>query len=1382
MYNKTIREEHVFISCPGDVNDERTIVEHVCKHLNRGELAKKGIELVPHHWQKDVIPQITGDRPQTVINDQMAGYELDIYIGILWTRFGDKQTANGLTPTEEEFELALKNYRERQKPFIQFYFKQDPFWPKDAYDWSQMGEVLRFTERVKKESGIVCTFVGHQQFRNMVTENIRKIAEQSASLTGEVVGSPKIQYAAVESYLPRRICSTEDYAAHRHPYLMDEYTRDTLAVVSDCKRVALIGDAGMGKTIELRRIASYYSQHDAPSHPFLVLLNKYVNQSIADLLPSGWDAVPESKCLIILDGLDEVEAKNKNDAIRQIERFAEQYPDVHMIVSCRTNFYDGETEQFPATLSGFSSYVLLALDQREINEYLGKTLNGQAEDFTTAISQNRLHDLLGIPFYLVRLAGLFQKNHRLPSHKAEIFQQLLEDRITLDVRHFRTTQSLRSKRTAIIGSLERIALGTEILGRNYITDDEYRRLVEDGSLRELVEHCTVWKKDESQDGKWQFEHNNFQEYLAARWLSDKPLSTVKEFMFFGPDYHKLIPSWSNTLSFLISIAENRPLIQWVMDNEPELCIKFEPDRIETSIRTEILKSIFNRYKQKRVWINHEKFRCDELARFGQSDETVEFILLEAEQADHYTTAANALELLAHLDIPPDKKGRASDVLVNYATRNDLGEQVQNRALMALADLGLNDSPEVIDKIVQAVKSTDNDWLRYGLYYCLHNGDYLDDNIDVFLDGLQHIKIDTSSASGRLINELIELRRGIEKAMSSTALMKILKHFAQHPEDLRSVHAESSLAIIAENTANAFSGDASLLAAAKDLFEALINAHLRKEAEQWAVVFDRTGTRLHLFKEYLSQGDTGQCAWVLAIVADKVCVGFFVEQYTEGKLPDAAVQRFRNYLAAGNSKLCSFFNDLINQKTGNKFPLPPERDYAKEKQARAQHDLSLLFDKEAFLAQIRRVFDTEHKETFTSHELINLESSQWDNPSFSDLAIDELRDLSKEKPITLAEAVEAVNKWNWDWFCIRHVYDRFDRRDDITLTQQQRTWVAHWCDTHLKDVDFRKALVTRPHGESSTSLTAVLLWHFLRKFTLSYPKDVLLDLISYDWLDAGQPGGIEYLEARLPKAEMRARILENLRAGIENDMVMKNHLDYCKRHAAAEVLPFASNVLVNSQWEHTLKRLALDTICTLSPTSISDLEGLLPRIQDDFIWVVIETLVRANSQACHKSLLAKLQGASEAEKIKAARYLIQLQDVEGLRYYVEWVKENKKSPEPTFHDTSCLAYLRGPEAVPHLIELLRASYQVDTTQNPFDSLFTNALDALTNIGLTSDPNYLRVRTTVEKFIDDNAGKIKNVNFLYIFVEKLDQRYYMAKAEGASIDNAVTKLGACEAGTP
>jgi hypothetical protein len=221
-----------------------------------------------------------------------------------------------------------------------------------------------------------------------------------------------------------------------------------------------------------------------------------------------------------------------------------------------------------------------------------------------------------------------------------------------------------------------------------------------------------------------------------------------------------------------------------------------------------------------------------------------------------------------------------------------------------------------------------------------------------------------------------------------------------------------------------------------------------------------------------------------------------------------------------------------------------------------------------------------------------------------------------------------------------------------------------------------------------------------------------------------------------------------------------------------VLPVVLHEIQNPERRVEVREIALETFCELSG-NMFELEQILPKINGEFKWNVIEQLIKRNSEHSHKFLLEILVKGNEEDQLKAATYLIQIQDLEGLKYYVEWTKKHKQFAERPF-GTSPLLSLRILESVPLLIELLKMSYQEDFVQDDFHRLDRVVLDALTSIALQSDKHYLDIKRVIDNFINEYRLVIKNVNFLYVFLEKLEQRYYISKSEKLSINDVIKKL--------
>jgi len=84
---------------------------------------------------------------------------------------------------------------------------------------------------------------------------------------------------------------------------------DLADVIERQRRIILLCDAGVGKSTELKRIAALCSQPGSRFHVELISLNKYVNQSIPEMLCTHWAQVPGDQLFVILDGFDELRAR-----------------------------------------------------------------------------------------------------------------------------------------------------------------------------------------------------------------------------------------------------------------------------------------------------------------------------------------------------------------------------------------------------------------------------------------------------------------------------------------------------------------------------------------------------------------------------------------------------------------------------------------------------------------------------------------------------------------------------------------------------------------------------------------------------------------------------------------------------------------------------------------------------------------------------------------------------------------------------------------------------------------------------------------------------------------------------------------------------------------
>jgi len=663
--------------------------------------------------------------------------------------------------------------------------------------------------------------------------------------------------------------------------------------MNENKHIVLLCDAGVGKTTELKQLA-YHCSRLRSYCPIFVPLNLYTNKRIKEYFPKNWELIPEKELLVLLDGFDEIESKNINDAIREIEFFVREYPNVHIVVSCRTNFYKIETEEDEGLLNGFTSYILLDLENKEIKKYAKDKLDFKSTYFFDSIYEKDIYPLLKSPFYLKYLIELFTKNNDLPKSKAEIFKNLLELRIKLDIKHYRTTKELKNEKENVMKILEHIALAMECLGRNYIGNKELEDILPEPSSRELLKYCTTWVKQEVDNVTWQFEHNNFQEYLAAKKLSNCPIEVIKELVSSGNEHEKISLSWLNTLYFLVTLYSADDLKKWILSVQPELFVKFEYNTISKKERIRIFKEIFESYEEKEIWIPWGKFRIDELARFGQSDEIVDYLLNKTENGAHFTTIGTAIELLCEVEyLPIEYEDRAKNILIKRALETSFEGIVQNYALECLS-VHKFDSKEIIDQIVPSLRRSEYAKVKAGLYCLLCNSDYLNDYIDIFLEGT-----DCAYSRGTFYSsELRYLKEGFDKANSPESIRKIVEFFRKEPENLEKIYFDQEIGFL-DNATQAYKEDPSILEPCLELFKALLIGHER-QAQNLLSFFDHTDLRLQAFQKVYSERNVEKHAFlILGALADMNCIEFYIKEYEERRITDSEIWRLQNSLAFEN---------------------------------------------------------------------------------------------------------------------------------------------------------------------------------------------------------------------------------------------------------------------------------------------------------------------------------------------------------------------------------------------------------------------------------------------------------------------------------------------------
>ncbi|MFL6211127.1 MAG: TIR domain-containing protein [Pyrinomonadaceae bacterium] len=208
-----MKKLRIFAASPSDVAAERAKVETVAAMLKPlADHLDLALDVVD--WRA-VVPDM--GRPEQVILDQLKPTSWDVFVGILWHRFGtppagtDPQTQQEyLSGTEEEFKTAYRLWQQQGKPRVMMYRCTRAI-PQEGFDPDQYKRVKEFfaqLEATKGEySGLYQSFDTTESFERLLFDNLQKLLlAYGEKINGQPVAPEVVQSLApkIPDNLPRR--------------------------------------------------------------------------------------------------------------------------------------------------------------------------------------------------------------------------------------------------------------------------------------------------------------------------------------------------------------------------------------------------------------------------------------------------------------------------------------------------------------------------------------------------------------------------------------------------------------------------------------------------------------------------------------------------------------------------------------------------------------------------------------------------------------------------------------------------------------------------------------------------------------------------------------------------------------------------------------------------------------------------------------------------------------------------------------------------------------------------------------------------------------------------------------------------------------------------
>ena len=792
----------------------------------------------------------------------------------------------------------------------------------------------------------------------------------------------KIEYQKPRNYIERNVFSAR---TSENPFDQEHY--DLIELVKNKNRITLLGVAGSGKSIELQNLANHYSSILDDLFPIKIRLNRYSRDyDIKKLLNfeyNGYNDIKDQNLLIILDGLDEVHSDYLGHAVNNISNYGREFPDSVIVVSCRNNFYTIENDKIDSRIEGFETFILNPLNQFNIQKHVESILQSNSKKFLQLIYEKKLFDLLKSPFYLVRLLEYFIKEQSVPDTKKEIFEFLINERLTEDKmkKYPNTGVLIDDYQRKIKDKVQILAIAAQAFGRNYLTDEEYEELNPDPDLRKLIKYTSFL--DQNKYYNWEFEHNNFQEYLAARYLSILSVAWIKKFVSFDPHFEKIKPTWINTLSLLLSSLDAKSgkfndLLNWIIHIEPDVLVRFEKDKIDLKNRENIFKAIYGKYEEEKIIIRSEKFNSVELAEFvADSNKILELLIQKANSLKEYWKISEAVRLFKCFDAKGGYQQQISDLLLAHIFNPAVPDNTKLECFYALSSLKIY-SEGITQKILNSIDLESSKNLRAGFYAYLVNANDIDKYNSILLKSLEFIKrTDLLSHSNEEKGETYpsEESYNIQHLLEKFGSLKITKSLLKWGvgiNEISSAHCDFLRIAIRNATQLSLYHSEDLFAYVFELLISIVRGYSRELDSSFNEYFKETKNSLKAFKKLrnisndLNSNSPLEYYHAITIVSDISCANYILKEYKNGKLTNEQVITFRGIF--GNyGDLHDLFYDRINKISNNRF-VYAKIDYAALRMEKLQNDVSLLLDRNRLEKKMLELFKLAEKDRLTSQEL------------------------------------------------------------------------------------------------------------------------------------------------------------------------------------------------------------------------------------------------------------------------------------------------------------------------------------------------------------------------------------------------------------------------------
>ncbi|WP_419823266.1 metallophosphoesterase [Anoxybacterium hadale] len=1117
----------------------------------------------------------------------------------------------------------------------------------------------------------------------------------------------KLQYPAVDAYIRRLVLPHSVAVGDQwEQYFAKDSFCTLLDACSRRKRVLLLSDAGMGKSLELQQLALELSLRSSMYYPVLILLEDYDGEDIVGLLPHSHKNLYSGNLLIIFDGYDELNKQLRLKFERKLKAYMTENQSVHILISARSNFCKIELDDKSRTLSDFDIFDLCKLTRDDIKNFIS-SMSVEPETFMKDAVGNSLIDLAEIPFYLTHMIRIYKTDGLLP-RRSELMNRLLDLQLERDDSKFKDIgdSSIEERKHEIKQVLQEIAFAMQLMQKVLLNDENDYQAIFSYEKQKLAKYCGILTK--VKDG-WKFIHNNFREYLSAQLLNTMKLEDIVGYIAYKDNVIK--ENWVNTLSYLASTRQTNDILNWLAEYNPNALVKFEKDRIDEDTRYRIFINIFNNYETKNIWFHDPLCNEEELARFAASKESLSFLLEKILHPVHFRSQYTALMLLQEFKDLFGMETQVRDLLLKSCKNQSIRGHECRMVIVSLAVLHL-DNDEVTDELIQLFSNTQDDYIRLGMYEYLISINGVDKHVDFLLSGIEYICHDRSGE--RIGNESYELTEGLKRLSQVESVEKALAWFQTKKEEDPFFELEKVFETLCETAANLYKqGIIELFSFMVKCFQDAAQHFKWNQCKSVIHFFENTNMKIELINYIFSEGENSEITWRCIdelFDNDIDSIDYLANQYKDGKLvDDKQFIKVIQCVAMSKEKFAEYA-ELVYNKCGFSIPEKKTINYEAIRRSSVQEFFETLFDQGQSELLLNELLTSCGGENLTINQLRKGEYPYNDErptgaPRYLWSAI-----------LHYGESDELASSFfdliSWQDYSALNIMDCLKKHDWLNPNQEQLKHIENRCLDLIQEIDFNTAVTYRGNGYI-VSLKARFVSFAFSKYHFEIPNETKLDMLALPSSVFNDKGNniqkYELLCNGISRHLVSKRVEANVISKLARGDVLADHLEYCKDNRIYSVADIAKEVCFdNNVW---LKRFALDYLLTVHGEAYI-CQNMLSDLEDDLLYDFSEKVWK-NRDMTHTTELEKRY--RKQPNNRCLRYLIMLNSEFGLCQYIAIADKTNATPsdDSIVEDcTDAIGLISDPALLKQLNILVKIFFRPGFKDKDFGSLYGSLTKAYT----------------------------------------------------------------------